>query len=503
MGDHATNDTSLMAPVAPRRLRSKSYHTVMKNTRKSQIEKRERKSNVKEAFGKFLDDVNLEEEFNSRTGETRERHPPRRVKSANPGSGSPTQPIRREKKRREKNARCSNLAKSNGGFHSSYSDSNSGLRTFFAHEEKLNDHLVVADEQSHGVSKKSRSRVRNRRAPVKIGEDNSATPNASQKAHRKASAKTDDRRYQTTRRRSLGSMAHAGIGVGRSAVGSVTAGVDASTISSKKRPSIEVDDTRTISGDRVVDSTSISTDDVEDNLVDTAGVTRSKEESFLQERQSRQDEILGLAMNERSKLEEKKKLEDKGETHKREEEYGRFKTKRRPSLTGLRDARKRVQEKLTGATTSDGPNNGDEESGEEEAEEEKATRKREEENGRFKIKRRPSLTGLRDARKRVQEKLATAPSTDSQTKVGIERRGPKIVKPEDPSNESEEEDWKGDSDYNSSQLRDRRKSNLVDRVSNVVSTPEAKREVYRERRMHMNAPTVAAGTRVKTSNWDL
>jgi hypothetical protein len=398
MSDYAADDTHLVVPVAPR-LRSKSYHTVMKKSRKSQMQKEERKSSIQAAFGKFLEDIHVDDEVNLKIEERRQRHPPRRVKSASSSgvSATATRPARRGVRK----PRSSNLLKSNGAFH----DSNSGLRSFLAHEEKQNDQQKVSDEGSlvSIKSTKSRSRVRNsRRTSENISDDNL----------------TNRRAGTATRRRSIGSMADAGIGR-RPSVASVTEGADSLMISSKS-----------ISGETVA----------------SAPVDRSQDEKFLKERKSRQDEILGVAMNERKKVEEKKKRED-----------------------------------------------------------EPVPSKKEEENGRFKIKRRPSFSGLRDARKRVQEKFTEATASDSLNKEDMERKGAKKMDPEKPEDEDREEDLKGDPEYDSRQLRDRTRTSLFDRVSGVVSTPETKKKFYREKRMQMQmkAPTVASGVRVNESSWDL
>jgi hypothetical protein len=200
-------------------------------------------------------------------------------------------------------------------------------------------------------------------------------------------------------------------------------------ISSKRRPSINIDDVASISGETVA----------------SASVDRSQDEKFLKERKSRQDEILGVAMNERKKVEEKKKRED-----------------------------------------------------------EPVPIKTEEGSGRFKIKRRPSLSGLNNARKRVQEKLTEAAASDFSNKEDTEKKSAKKIYPEEPEDEDRgEEELKGDQEYDSRLIRERSKTSLFDRVSNVVSTPQTKKKVYLEKRMQIKASTVPPGVRVNQSSWDL
>eukprot|EP00980_Cylindrotheca_fusiformis_P028168 scaffold22583_cov106-Cylindrotheca_fusiformis.AAC.39 len=622
MVNYAADDTHLVVPIAPR-MRSKAHAEGIQLPTRSRVEKNRRKTSVKEAFSKFLDDLDVDDEVDLSIDQKRERHSPRRARSADNSPAATSRPARRgvDKKRRERKPRSTDAVP----------DSNAGLNRFLENDQS-SEGKSLAEERSL-VSRKSRSRVRNRRGTANLNDGKSRAASSGRKVRGSAN---DTDEHPARRRRSLGPMANAGIG-GRPGVASITSGlVDSTTASSKRRQNTDSDGP-------------ITAPTAND---DGTAIERSKDENFLKERKSRQDEILGFAVDDRKKAEEQKKREEDSASEK--QGSGRFKIKRRPSLTGLRDARKRVQEKLTRATsespkpsskTVTGANSPstvrkpyvdmDDDLGD--AVENRSINKPSEESslqeqpsrqseaigdedpasekhgsGRFKIKRRPSLTGLRDARKRVQEKLTGAassggdtgpkarapnspkpaassavasvdaisadePYSDSNNDLGYtvdnapanrseeenflqerksrqdeilgfgrkkeeepatekqetgrvrtkrrpsltglidarkrvqekiparvptrERKDARNVGLDDPFDKFGEEELKGDTEYDGRQLRDRSKPSLIDRVSNVVSSPETKGKVYRERTM--DAPKVPIDARVTRTSWDL
>lgn len=163
------------------------------------------------------------------------------------------------------------------------------------------------------------------------------------------------------------------------------------------------------------------------SLVDRVDSVAS-DENFLQERKSRQDAILGQVLGDYRKTGE----DDPSKSTEVEEETEKPKSRpRRPSLTRLSDARKRVQERMA--------------------------------------KRSSGSSNARDAAKDIES--------------GEE--GEMVLK----------------DDYDARLLEDRQKTTLVDRVSNVVSTPEkTKRKVVGTQSPKIASPLVIIGNK---SNWDL
>ena len=112
--------------------------------------------------------------------------------------------------------------------------------------------------------------------------------------------------------------------------------------------------------------------------------------------------------------------------------------------------------------------------------------------------RRPSLTRLSDARKRVQERMAKG-SGDPTRSDSHSRRSARDVTKELESDEEGEMALKDD--YDAMQLKDRSSTSLVQRVSDVVKTPEkSRRKMLGSKSLSATAPLVGGGTK---SNWDL
>lgn len=98
--------------------------------------------------------------------------------------------------------------------------------------------------------------------------------------------------------------------------------------------------------------------------------------------------------------------------------------------------------------------------------------------------RRPSLTRLSDARKRVQERMAKGNSDATRRVLSSDEEGEMDLK----------------DDYDARQLEDRQRTSLVQRVSNVVATPE------KTRRKTLGSKSLSAGPLVRgsnKSNWDI
>ncbi|KAL3939819.1 MAG: hypothetical protein SGBAC_005520 [Bacillariaceae sp.] len=98
--------------------------------------------------------------------------------------------------------------------------------------------------------------------------------------------------------------------------------------------------------------------------------------------------------------------------------------------------------------------------------------------------RRPSLTRLTDARKRVQERMAKGPSDATRRVLSSDEEGEMDL----------------NDDYDPRQLEDRQRTSLVQRVSNVVATPE------KTRRKTLGSKSLSAGPLVQgsnKSNWDI
>ncbi|CAJ1953386.1 unnamed protein product [Cylindrotheca closterium] len=101
------------------------------------------------------------------------------------------------------------------------------------------------------------------------------------------------------------------------------------------------------------------------------------------------------------------------------------------------------------------------------------------------LTRRPSLTRLTDARKRVQERIAKGSSGEAAKALQSDEEGEMELK----------------DDYDPRQLEDRQKTSLVQRVSNVVSTPEkTKRKTLRNLTLSPGSPLDSGGNK---SNWDI